>query len=110
MRVRAILIVLHLSCCTYPPQLRVRDFTKLAVSPVFGVTKAEKAAKGGGAAGSEESGGGGLTLRDYQLEVGAHRTYDRRCCGSFCQVLFLGVEVGRCLDVFMCFAFSPTFT
>eukprot|EP00903_Cladosiphon_okamuranus_P007802 g7551.t1 len=48
--------------------LRVRDFAKLAVSPVFGITKAERAAKAGGAAGSAESGGGGLTLRDYQLE------------------------------------------
>lgn len=48
-------------------QLRVRDFTKLMTSPVFGVTAAERAAKGGAAAAG--AGGGGLTLRDYQLEV-----------------------------------------
>ena len=49
-------------------QLRVRDFTKLMTSPVFGVTAAERAAKGGAEAAG--AGVGGLTLRDYQLEVG----------------------------------------
>lgn len=40
-------------------------------SPVFGITAAEKAAKGGagGGSGGGGGGGGGLTLRDYQLEV-----------------------------------------
>ncbi|CAM9834851.1 unnamed protein product, partial [Scytosiphon promiscuus] len=58
--------------------LRVRDFTKMVTSPVFGVTAAEKAAKADGGAQAEEgegaaaaaapAGAGGLTLRDYQLE------------------------------------------
>ena len=54
-------------------QLRMRDFTKLSASPVFGVTSAERAARGVEKDESDQeafaSGGGGLTLRDYQLEV-----------------------------------------
>lgn len=77
----------HVFVPQFIPQLRVRDFTKLAVSPVFGITKAEKAAKGGtvgagesgGVDGREAStaGGGGLTLRDYQLEVGWREDWSR---------------------------------
>ncbi|CAN0150637.1 unnamed protein product [Ascophyllum nodosum] len=52
--------------------LRMRDFTKLSASPVFGVTSAERAARGVEKDESDQeafaSGGGGLTLRDYQLE------------------------------------------
>lgn len=59
-------------------QLGLRKFTKLATSPVFGITAAERAAKAGSVDGTEESeeeeasaaGIGGLMLRDYQLEVG----------------------------------------
>lgn len=67
-------------------QLRVRDFTKLVTSPVFGITAAEQAAKGKGGMGLDGDRGdddddeegdsgaappaaGGLMLRDYQLEV-----------------------------------------
>lgn len=62
-------------------QLRVRDFTKLVNSPVFGISAAEEAARADSADSTDGTdddqrggtaprrGQGGLTLRDYQLEV-----------------------------------------